>query len=64
MLRLRNGSMSLLIIAGSRVLIVQVESVLLHGLMRWLHHNGLDLMGITNIRHLLSIQRLLLAKLA
>ena len=63
MLCLGNGSMSLLIMARRRVLIVQIQSVLLHGLVRWLHHDGLDLVRIADIRHLLSIQWLLLAQL-
>ena len=64
MLCLWNGNMCFLIVACIWMLVIQIHSILLHSLMRWLHHHSLYLMRVTHIRHLLSIQRFLFAQFA
>lgn len=59
-----NWSMCFLIIASIRVLIVQIQSILLHSLMSGLYHYCLNLVRVTHVRHLLCVQRFLLAQLA
>ena len=59
MLRFRHRDV-ILVIAGCRMLIVEVETVLLHALVRWLYHDGLYMVCVTHKRHLLRIYRLFL----
>lgn len=59
MLRFRHWDV-ILVIARGRMLVVQVEAVLLHALVRRLHHDGLHVVRVTDECHLLGVHRLLL----
>jgi hypothetical protein len=47
-------------IARRRMLVVEVEAVLLHALVRRLHHDGLHVVRVTHERHLLRVYWLFL----